>query len=48
MNILLHAGLTIIGFHAELLKHEGAKIFQGYDEVGNILFVNSHSQKEIQ
>ncbi len=42
-----HAGLTIIGFHAGLLKHEGPKIFQGYDEVGNILFVNSHSQKEI-
>jgi amino acid transporter len=43
-----HAGLTIIGFHSELLKHEGAKIFQGYDDVGNILFVNSHSQKAIE
>jgi len=43
-----HAGLTIIGFHSELLKHEGAKIFQGYDEVGNILFVNAHSQKQIE
>jgi len=42
-----HAGLTIIGFHSELLRHSGAEIFQGYDEVGNILFVNSHSQKEI-
>ncbi len=42
-----HAGLTIIGFHSELLKHEGAKIFEGFDEVGNILFVNSHSQIEI-
>jgi len=42
-----HAGLTIIGFHTDLLKHEGAKLFEGYDEVGNILFVNSHSQKEI-
>jgi amino acid transporter len=42
-----HAGLSIIGFHSELLKHEGAKIFQGYEELGNILFVNSHSQKEI-
>jgi hypothetical protein len=42
-----HAGLTIIGFHSELLKHEGARIFRGYDEVGNILFVNAHSQKEI-
>jgi len=42
-----HAGLTIIGFHSELLKHQGARVFQGYDDVGNILFVNSHSQKEI-
>ena len=42
-----HAGLTIIGFHSEMLKHDGARIFQGYDEVGTILFVNSHSQKEI-
>lgn len=43
-----HAGLTIIGFHSELLKHEGAKVFQGYNDVGNILFVNSHSQKAIE
>ncbi len=43
-----HAGLAIIGFHSDLLKHEGSKIFEGYDEVGNILFVNSHSQKEIE
>lgn len=43
-----HAGLTIIGFHSDLLKHEGAKIFQGYNDVGNILFVNSHSQKAIE
>jgi amino acid transporter len=42
------AGLTIIGFRSELLKHEGGKIFQGYDEMGDILFVNSHSQKEIE
>jgi hypothetical protein len=42
-----HAGLTIIGFHSELLKHEGGKIFQYYDGIGDILFVNSHSQKEI-
>jgi len=42
-----HAGLTIIGFRTELLKHEGAKIFEGYNQLGNILFVNSHSQIEI-
>ncbi|MDX2431024.1 MAG: hypothetical protein QNK35_08825, partial [Bacteroides sp.] len=43
-----HAGLTIIGFHSVLLKHEGPKIFQDFDEVGNILFVNAHSQKQIE
>jgi amino acid transporter len=42
-----HAGLTIIGFHSEMLKHEGSKLFDGYHETGDILFVNSHSQKEI-
>jgi amino acid transporter len=41
------AGLVIIGFHGELLKHEGAKLFEGYDEAGDIFFVNSHCQKEI-
>ena len=41
------AGLTIVGFHSELLKHEGAQLFEGYSGVGNILFVNSHSQKTI-
>ena len=43
----LNAGLTIIGFHSDLLKHDGAKLFQGYTGMGNILFINSHSQKEI-
>lgn len=43
-----HAGLTIVGFHRELLKHQGETLFEGYQEVGNILFINAHSQKEIQ
>ncbi|MCP4312559.1 MAG: amino acid permease [Bacteroidetes bacterium] len=41
------AGLSIVGFRAERLRHQGAKIFDGFEEMGNILFVNSHSQKEI-
>ena len=41
------AGLCIIGFHAEILKHQGAHTFDGFEGLGNILFVNSHSQKEI-
>jgi amino acid transporter len=42
-----HAGLCIIGFHAGMLKHKETRAFDGYEEQGNILFVNSHSQKEI-
>ena len=41
------AGIAIIGFRAERLRHQGAKIFDGYEEMGNILFVNASSQKEI-
>jgi amino acid transporter len=42
-----HAGLCIIGFHTERLRHQGGKIFEGFEEMGDILFVNAHSQKEI-
>jgi len=41
------AGLTIIGFRAEHIKHYGADLFMGYEIVGDMLFVNSHRQKEI-
>ncbi|NQT77830.1 MAG: amino acid permease [Bacteroidetes bacterium] len=41
------AGLTIIGFRAEHIKHYGTDLFMDYDVVGDILFVNSHRQKEI-
>jgi len=43
-----HAGLTIIGFRREFMKHEGPKLFDGFGDMGNILFVNAHSQKEIE
>jgi hypothetical protein len=42
-----HAGLCIIGFHAGMLKKHETRAFDGYEELGNILFVHSHSQKEI-
>jgi amino acid transporter len=42
-----HAGLCIIGFHAGMLKNNETRAFDGYEELGNILFVNSHTQKEI-
>jgi len=41
------AGLTLIGFRAERLKHDGVDMFGGFDTMGDILFVNSHRQKEI-
>jgi len=41
------AGLCIIGFHAGVLRNRGVKTFDRFDELGNILFVNAHSQKEI-
>lgn len=41
------AALTMIGFHPDMLKHKGTEVFEGYDEVGTILFINSHEQIEI-
>ncbi|MBU2649976.1 MAG: amino acid permease [Bacteroidetes bacterium] len=41
------AGLTIIGYRTENLKHKGEEILTGYDGIGDVLFVNSHRQKEI-
>lgn len=40
------AALTLIGFRGESLKHD-TDVFSGYDEMGTILFVNSHNQKTI-
>jgi amino acid transporter len=42
-----NAGLTIIGFTGELLKFKGKTIFEGYDQIGQILFVNASERKEI-
>lgn len=42
-----YAGLTIIGFLEETLKHENESLFTGYDKIGSILFVNAHDQKDI-
>ena len=44
----IDADLTIIGFNDELLKHQGAKVFEGYDQVGNTVFVNAGEQKSIK
>ncbi|MFW5705666.1 MAG: amino acid permease, partial [Bacteroidota bacterium] len=42
------AGLTMVGFRAEQVKHDGNDLFTGYNELGNILFINAHKEKEIK
>lgn len=42
-----NAGLTIIGFTGELLKYKGKALFEGYDKLGEIVFVNASEQKDI-
>lgn len=42
------AGLTFIGFRGEQIKHNGDKLFLGYDKLGDILFVNANMYKEIK
>lgn len=41
------AGLTMLGFRSEQIKHEGLKLFEGFDDLGDILFVNAYKMKEI-
>ena len=42
-----NAGLTIIGFHEGNIKRLETSIFEGYEALGNILFVNSFNSKVI-
>ena len=41
------ADLTIVGFRSELVQHNGIESFSGYDNLGNVLFVNTNKEKEI-
>jgi amino acid transporter len=41
------AGLTVIGFREEQLKYAN-DLFTGYDQVGDILFVNATGEKKIK
>jgi len=44
----LDAGLTMIGFNANAFRKEGdLSLFEGYGEIGNVLFVHANSQKTI-
>ena len=42
------AGLTIVGFREESVKHTGSEIFTGYDNMGDILFVNASQEQVIE
>ncbi|QSE97138.1 amino acid permease [Fulvivirga lutea] len=42
------ADLTILGFRAEAIKQLEHKLFEGYDKIGNVLFVNCSKAKEIE
>ena len=43
------ADLTLIGFHEGMLKTENSiELFEGYDKIGNILFVNTLTSKSIR
>jgi hypothetical protein len=47
-NYSVNAGLTLIGIREELIKKEKTKLFEGYNELGTILFVHSKDQKIIE
>lgn len=43
------AGITMIGFNENAFKKDGdISLFEGFGEVGNVLFVHSHGVKEIE
>jgi len=41
------AALTIIGFHSEQIRHAGEKLFTGFEDTGDTLFVNAREKQEI-
>ena len=42
------ADLTILGFNNESVRRLGGEVFLGYEELGNVLFVNAVREKEIE
>ena len=45
----IDADLTLIGFHGSMMKTENAiELFEGYNKIGNILFVNTSTSKFIK
>jgi hypothetical protein len=44
----IDADLTIVGFIEKTVEHLGASVFEGYGDIGNVLFVNAAASKEIK
>ncbi|MCL2329189.1 MAG: amino acid permease [Bacteroidetes bacterium] len=42
-----NAGLTIIGFHEEAIKHGNTEFFSEFNNIGDVLFVNTLQSKKI-
>ncbi|MEQ9659402.1 MAG: amino acid permease, partial [Fulvivirga sp.] len=42
------ADLTILGFREEAIKQLEHNLFEGYDDIGNVLFINSSKAKDIE
>lgn len=42
------AALTMIGFNENNVRNGNTDLFEGYDDLGNILFVHSNGPKEIE
>lgn len=42
------ADLTIVSFNYDRVKNQGIEVFKGYDNVGDIIYFNTTSQKEIK
>ncbi|MDR0749307.1 MAG: amino acid permease [Tannerellaceae bacterium] len=42
-----YAGLTLIGFREEIIKHDAMSFFADFNEIGDILFVNAAQSKLI-
>lgn len=47
-NYSSNAGLTIIGFREESIKHHGNLFFNNFQNMGDLLFVNATDSKEIK
>jgi hypothetical protein len=44
----VESDLTILGIRSEMVKHEAEEVFKGYDNIGDVLFVNTNSSKLIE